>query len=139
MTTRKLLRRIGQALARLTPINGRVARRNARRDLFASMRALRARVDALYPPIPGAAVARRRGRRAYAIVPSGLVVCTAGACIARVAQAGIGVRYIGGSPMVPQWARDIAMAAPAKLRAARRSIKLRHALVTEIALRRGAP
>lgn len=138
------LRALARSLGRLDQDQGKAARRNARNALRAAQRALDAGVDELYPAPPRKKT-RRRGRRTArqkfeALRAKGWKIIPHTRIDVLLAAAGIRIRRVGDgsftSVLAPAWAVTVAARRPKKLRAARKSIRRRKALLAEIALER---
>ncbi len=137
------LRALARALARLDAAQGKIARRNARAAVKTAQKALQAKVDKLYPAGPRKASKKRRkltsNQRIRKLEHEGWKVVQSRAILSRIAAAGIKVqRVLHGPNMVdtvaPAWAVQIASLHPSKLVACKRDIKLRRALLVELAL-----
>jgi len=143
------LRSLAAALRQLEKPGGRIARRNARRLVMATLRKIKDRVDLDFPAIRSKVTGRKRrapNERMRALMNRGYVRAINPTVLARVASAGIRpivVRGAGGdsttTTLLPQWACEIASHAPGKLTRAKRDLRERKALLTEIALRDQGP
>lgn len=105
----KALRKLQRACKKLQPLQGEIARRNARYAVSAAMAALKRAVKNEYPPPPRrvvaksrdpVVVARRQQKRGWR------EITTTGELIL-LAQAGIGVRRAAGKTWAPGWTDGI--------------------------------
>lgn len=142
------LRALAHALARLDAAQGKIARRNARAAIKTAQNAMQAKVDTLYPTGPRKVPKKRRKltprQRLRKLEKGGWEQVTSQGVLSRIAAAGIKVLRVSGrhpghtadwtNTMAPNWAIQIASLRPSKLVACKRDIKLRRALLVELAL-----
>ncbi len=135
------VRELQRALGTLPGTTDRpIARRNARARTLAALRKIRGAVDTAYP-----AIVKRGGYtrltvqgRLLRLLRAGWVIASDVHTIARYAAAGVPMRAHPGTNnmmLVPRWAWSIGSGETVKLRAAKKSRKLRLAAIVEAGLR----
>lgn len=135
-------RELARALGRLEDAQGRIARKNARAAVKAAQRKLVALVDKHYPGQRKPAKTRKRRtpeQRENQLRKDGWVSAEHRAILSRIAAAGIRVKRVRHLDLVhttwaPAWAVTIAQHLPSKLGLAKRNLRERRAIITELAL-----
>lgn len=136
MTTRQWLREIERAVKRLEQSAGRpIARRNARANLARTLRGIRSTARREFPHIRTEhSVKPRRAPRTPAqrvseTIKAGWVRIVRVDTIAKAAAAGIRCRNLAGVVYLPAWVALLSNLSASDLSKARRSPKIRRALI----------
>lgn len=139
------LKDLARALARLDEGQGIAGRRSARQAVSKALRRLRGEVDTQYPAKRRKAKQPRRRRtpqeRVRRLRRSGWTHVSASHVLARLASVGIEIRRVefaggGVDVLAPNWAIDVAIRAPKRLATAKRDLRERRAILTELAMQK---